>query len=65
MDMQNQFLSRFDRIIEIRSAKENTPVNVHDSLGREVADRLALITNDYAREEAKRDIRDIVFKARF
>ena len=65
MDMQNQFLSRFDRFIESRSAKENTPVNVHDSFGREVADGLSLITDDYTREVAKREIRDIIFKARF
>ena len=56
IEIQHQFLSQFNKFIEGRSSKENTPVNAHESFEWEVVDGLAQI--------AKRDIKYIICKAR-
>ena len=60
-EFENVLLSKLDNFISIKSSQ-----TVSESrFGDEVAEQLCAISSDYDREVAKRQIRDILFTARF
>ena len=60
-----QLLQRWDEMIEVKKMQQKHENRTYNRFAEEVAEGVAAISDPYARELAMRDIRDIIFKAKY